>query len=257
MNQESLEASIQTEHFGRNLFYLQTINSTNKWLASLADVGAEEGTVTIATSQENGLGRLGREWFSPEGGLWFSVLLRPSITPAEATKLIFVAGLAVAKTLRKEFRLDARTKWPNDVLIDGKKVCGILSQMKSKGTQSNYVILGFGINANIDIGIFPSELKNTAISLKTKVGHEIPLERLFRIVLLQFETCYSEFAVDGPKHIIEEWKTLSCFLGKAITVKNGCNTLIGKAIDVDPAGKLVLELKSGQTRSISYGDVIT
>jgi BirA family biotin operon repressor/biotin-[acetyl-CoA-carboxylase] ligase len=257
MNQKSLDASIQTEHFGRNLLYLQTVNSTNKWLASLADIGAEEGMVTIAASQENGLGRLGRKWFSPEGGLWFSVLLRPSITPAEATKLVFVAGLAVAKALRKELKLDARTKWPNDVIIDGKKVCGILCEMKSKGTQSNYVILGFGINVNIDIGTFPSELKNTAISLKAKVGYEIPLERLFSVVLLQFEECYSEYAVDGPKRIIEEWKTLSCFLGKAITVKNGFNTLIGKAIGVDPAGKLVLELKGGQTRSISYGDVIT
>ncbi|MEM2676119.1 MAG: biotin--[acetyl-CoA-carboxylase] ligase, partial [Candidatus Bathyarchaeia archaeon] len=181
---EKVQESLKTKFFGKYIFFSHEVNSTNDWAKELAELGAPEGTVAIAETQTAGRGRIGRKWHSPKGGLWFSITLKPNLKPSETVKLVFLAGLAVAETLRELCGLKAETKWPNDVLVDGRKVCGILSEMKTVGEKVDYVVVGVGINANINVEKeLPPELRETATSLKAMLGKEISMENLFKGLL--------------------------------------------------------------------------
>jgi BirA family biotin operon repressor/biotin-[acetyl-CoA-carboxylase] ligase len=157
---DKLQEGLRTKRLGKRVFYTRGVDSTNEWAKKLAKLGAEEGTVTMAEIQTVGHGRLGREWFSPEGGLWFSVVLRPKLCASEAIGLVFAAGLAVAEVLREAYGLPVETKWPNDVLVHGKKICGILCEMNTTGNVVVFVVVGMGVNVNVDVGkVFPRFLQ--------------------------------------------------------------------------------------------------
>jgi biotin-[acetyl-CoA-carboxylase] ligase BirA-like protein len=255
MKKELIQKYLQTERFGRKILHLRAVNSTNDRAAELAKSGAEEGTLVVADSQNNGRGRSGRTWFSPFGGIYFSIVLRPMMSPVEASKIVFVAGLACARTLNKELGLKAQTKWPNDTLIDGKKVCGTLCEMKSRGNKTDYVVAGVGVNANLDVEIFSKELSCSAVSLKSRLCREVELERLLAALLFEFEVAYVKFSNAGIKPIIDDWKSFAGFLGKPVAVKSGCKLLKGKALDVNLEGALLLRLQDNKIEKIYSGDV--
>jgi biotin-[acetyl-CoA-carboxylase] ligase BirA-like protein len=255
MKPDAVQVNLTTRTFGSNMFYLKTIDSTNKWALDMARIGAEEGTVVVADSQTAGRGRLGREWFSPDGGLFFSIILRPSLSAAEASKLVFAAGLAVTKAIEKEFDLAVETRWPNDVLINGKKVCGILCEMETSGDKTSHVVVGFGVNSNIDFKTFPHDLKKKATSLKIVLEHEIRLEDLLTILIKTFEDTYSCFLKSGLEPVLDEWKKHATFLGKRVTISDGSHLFSGTAVDVNSNGSLELQTESGQRQSTLVGDM--
>jgi biotin-[acetyl-CoA-carboxylase] ligase BirA-like protein len=252
-----LENGARTRTLGRILLFSHEVDSTNDWAKKLAKQGANEGTVTIVDVQRSGRGRLGREWVSPHGGLWFSVILRPKLTAKEATKLVFVAGLAVAETLRELYDLPVETKWPNDVLIHGRKVCGVLCEASSSSGSVDFVVAGFGLNANVRVQEdLPEDFWNTATSLEDELGRRVELENLFRCLIGKLEILYLQFLAKGFLPILESWMRHARFIGQKIVFTNSEERLAGLALDVDEEGMLRFKTEDGSIHRVSVGDVL-
>ncbi|MEM3731005.1 MAG: biotin--[acetyl-CoA-carboxylase] ligase [Candidatus Bathyarchaeia archaeon] len=251
-----LQESLKTKKFGKKIIFLREINSTNDFAKELASHGIEEGAVAVAEVQRAGRGRMGRQWSSPKGGLYFSIILRPKIKVSEAVKLVFVAGLAVAKVLEEIFRLKVEVKWPNDVLVSGKKVCGILVEMNSVGDHVNYLVVGIGVNANVNVEKqFPEHLRGTATSLEKELGEKIQLEELFKRLLEKLEIFYDLFLESGLAPILEEWKKYAFFLNHHVDVISEHEKFSGLAVDVNSDGALIVRLKNGEIKRVLVGDI--
>lgn len=257
INLEKFQESLRTTRFGRRVFFSREVKSTSDWAKKLAKMGAEEGTVAVAQTQTGGRGRLGREWISPRGGLWFSIVLRPDQKASEAAKLVFVAGLAAAEVLHEQHGLRTKTKWPNDVLVNGKKICGILAEMNTKGETVNYVILGVGVNADFSAKqVLPESVKTTATSLEDELGRKIRLEGLLKALLEKMESIYDRYLETGFVPLLERWKRYAGFLGHRVLVTDQNERLNGLALDVDLEGALILKLEDGTKRRILVGDLV-
>ncbi|MDI6805070.1 MAG: biotin--[acetyl-CoA-carboxylase] ligase [Candidatus Bathyarchaeia archaeon] len=253
---DKIQENLQTKKLGKKVLFLREVGSTNDLAKKMADYRASEGTIVIAEMQTAGRGRFGRAWFSPKGGLYFSVILRPNISPKEAAKLVFVAGLAVAEVLHENYGLKAETKWPNDVLVGGRKVCGILSEMKTKGEKINYAVIGVGVNVNVNVERnFPENLVNVATSIENEFGGKVRLEELFKLLLEKLDSLYEEFLKEGFTQVLKRWKKYASFLGKTVEVTGGTERLCGLALDVDDEGALVIRLEDGMVKRFLVGDV--
>jgi BirA family biotin operon repressor/biotin-[acetyl-CoA-carboxylase] ligase len=255
MNVGRVREELRTKLVGRSIIFRHAVASTNVLAKELASLGAQDGTVIIAETQTCGRGRLGSEWVSPAGGLWFSVVLTPGVEPSAASRLVFVAGLAVAKALRELYGLDVAVKWPNDVLVCGKKVSGILAEMSTRGQGADHVVLGIGVNANFEVSILPERLWRNATSLRTELGRRINLERLLGVILEELEGAYDLFLNGQFAFVLEEWKGFARFLGSEVEVASAGEDLVGLALDVDGDGALVLRLEDGMLRRVFVGDV--
>ena len=255
VNVDRLQEGLRTRRFGRTILFLREVGSTNDLAKELASYGVVEGTVVVAETQTAGRGRLGREWVSPKGGLWFSVILKPKLKPAEAVGLVFVAGLAVAEALRELYAVQVETKWPNDVLLKGRKVCGILSEMSTVDEKVNYVTVGVGVNANFDVEkAFPEELRANATSLENELGRKVKLEELFKALLEKLENVYELFLKEGFAPVLGKWKTYAGFLGSQVEVTSGTEKWVGLASDVGNDGALVMKLGDGTVKRVFVGD---
>lgn len=241
---------------GRMLLFSRKVSSTNDWVKRLASAEAQEGIVIVAETQTGGYGRNGRKWFSPKGGLWFSVLLKPKTKAAETAKLVFVVSLAVAQTLRESFGLNAETKWPNDVLVNGKKICGILAEMKTRGENIHYAIVGVGLNVNFKVQErLPKTVADGATSVEDELGKQVDYRGLLFAVLERLDRVYEMFLKEGSDAVLERWKELAGFLGHEVSVKVDSENFSGIASDVSPDGSLVLRLSDGSVREFRVGDV--
>ncbi len=241
---------------GRTVFVAYSVDSTNEWAKQLAKLGACEGTVVVAETQTKGHGRLGRRWLSPVGGLWFSAILKPKLKAEEAVQLVFVASLAVAEVLHELYGLQARVKWPNDVLIKDRKVCGILAESSTTNNTVDYVVVGVGINANFDVKkALPEHLWSDTTSVRSELGRKVRFEKLFVNLIEKMEKTYGVLLKDGFVRILSDWKRYACFLGRAVCVNDGAEKLSGLAIDVNRDGSLVVQLENGVTRHFLVGDI--
>lgn len=254
LNIEKLKRCLKTGWLGRRIYYFPEIDSTNNLAKKLVEQDVEEGTIVIAETQTSGKGRLGRRWESPKGGIWLSIILKPKLRLKETVKISLLAAVAVAKTIREEFKLKAEVKWPNDVLIDWRKVCGILVEASSEGEKAKYVIVGIGVNANIELSDLPAELEETAVSLKEILGEEIDRESFICSLLENFEFYYEAFREGRVSFIIDEWKKLSCILGCWVKIMNH-EEFEGLAEDIDENGWLIIRLKNGTLRKVVSADV--
>jgi len=233
----------------QRIHYFPEIGSTMDAARELAKKGAREGTIVIAEAQTRGRGRLSREWLSPEGGIYFTLVLRARISPACAPRINLMASVAVADTIRKLFGLKAELKWPNDVLIGGRKVCGILAEMDAEMDVVNFVNVGIGINANTSIPQF----EKTATSLKDTLGREVPRKEFLRALLAEIER---RQALLMEADLLEEWKKLSVTLNKNVRIVSLGEEVTGQATDIDATGALVVRSKDGSLRTVLVGDCI-
>jgi BirA family biotin operon repressor/biotin-[acetyl-CoA-carboxylase] ligase len=233
----------------QKIHYFPEIGSTMDAARELAKKGAGEGTIVIAEAQTRGRGRLSREWLSPDGGIYFTLILRPRISPAYAPRINLMAAVAVAITIRKLFGLKAELKWPNDVLIEGKKVCGILAEIDAETDVVNFVNVGIGINANASIPQF----EKTATSLKDVLGREISRKEFLSTLLAEIERRQPLLM---ESDLLEEWKKLSATLNKDVRIMSLGEEVIGQAIDIDATGSLILKSKDGSLRTVLVGDCI-
>ncbi|PMB75078.1 MAG: biotin--[acetyl-CoA-carboxylase] ligase [Candidatus Bathyarchaeota archaeon] len=253
---DKVQENLKTKKFGKKILFLHETGSTNDLAKEFADYGASEGTIVITETQTAGRGRVGRKWFSPKDGLYFSLILRPKLEAKEAIKLVFVASLAVAEVLHENYGLRVETKWPNDVLVSGRKVCGILCEMKTKGENVNYVVIGVGVNANVNVKEeFPEDLKTVATSLKDELRRKVRLEELLRLLLEKLENVYEQFMKEGFPQILNAWKKYASFVGKNVEVIDEAKKWCGLALDVDKDGALVIRLGDGTVKRFIVGDV--
>lgn len=252
-----LEPFLDTDFIGRNVVYLDSIDSTNVYAKRRAEEPFKEGTVVIAEEQSEGRGRLGRHWVSPRGkGIWMSIMLKPDIRPADAPKLTIVAAYAVANALLNCCSLEARIKWPNDIIAGGKKLCGILTEMSAEADEIKYVVIGIGINANLGIEDFGPEVSSIATSISIESGRDISRKALVASVLQEFEKVYKDFAEAGSiKFLLDEYKNKSAVLGKEIRVISRKEEIIGLAVDISEEGHLVVRSGDGSVREVMSGEV--
>lgn len=242
--------NLNTKIIGRKVIYLQEIDSTNEFAKKIAPQEGE-GTVIVADIQTKGRGRKQRTWSSPKGGLWMSVILKPSVHSEHITKLVFISALAVVETLA-EFGIEGKIKWPNDVLVSGKKICGILSEGRYSKSGIEYVILGLGINVNNKL---PEELKDTATSMREILGFETSPIEVFKKLLGRLDSWYLIYLRGDYKEIINKWKMYSATIGKRVRIITDKGEIIGIAIDIDENGALILKQDNGILKRIYYGDV--
>ncbi len=233
----------------QRIHHFRQVGSTMDIARELAKKGAEEGTIVVAEIQTHGRGRLSREWFSPKGGIYFTIILRPKISPAYAPRINLMACVAVATTIRKLYGLDAQLKWPNDVLIADKKVCGILAEMDAEMDIVNFVNVGIGIDANNSVAQF----ENTATSLKDVLGKEICRKELFNALIKEINKWQPRLM---KADLLKQWKKLSATLDKDVKVVSLGEEVIGKAVDIDATGALLIRTQDGILRTVLAGDCI-
>jgi BirA family biotin operon repressor/biotin-[acetyl-CoA-carboxylase] ligase len=237
----------------RSLEIVPAIDSTNLELRKKGEAGAPEGTVLVADQQLAGKGRLGRQWASPAGvNLYCSVLLRPQIPVQQAPQLTFLSAVAVVDVLMAVGQVKAEVKWPNDILVGGAKIAGLLNEMSAETEQINYVVLGIGVNLNMTTDQFPSELNYPATSVFLETGH--PVERRFflRALLERLDFYYAEFLEQGFAPIRQRWEQLCPVINSRVSVDSGpVATVVGLEAD----GALRLQYDAGTIERINAGDV--
>ncbi|MEN4016978.1 MAG: biotin--[acetyl-CoA-carboxylase] ligase [Methanobacterium sp.] len=249
-----LKDALNTSYIGKEIHYFREVDSTNQVAKRLAEAGAPEGVVVIAEMQKKGRGRRGKPWISPLGGVWMSIILRPDALPLNAPQLTFTAGVAAAKTIKEEYPLDVGIKWPNDILIEDKKVCGILTEINTGKDSIDYIIAGIGIDANVDLELIPPELRKDATSLKSELEKEISRMMLVRKFLENFEKMYSEFNHGNFQKILQKWRKYSKTIGRNVEIRKGTEIVKGEAVGVNREGALILELRDGSLRKIISGE---
>ena len=280
LNAFEIKSNSRADLLGRNVLYFKSLDSTNNYAKKIASEGCEEGTVVIAGRQLSGRGRLGRLWSSSsEKGVWMSVVLKPSVNPQEVQIITLAASVAVILAIKKVTGITGGIKWPNDIILKGKKVCGILTEMNSELDKINYVILGIGINVNQEAGDFPEDIRQVATSLRcfamesgmllkeksdksdTKLIANMGSEGIFnrseimKELLFHLERFYDDINKGCISHIIDLWKQYSITLNMEVEFTQKDVKYRGRALDITGDGKLVVKCQDGSIREILFGEV--
>ncbi len=248
---------LKTSIFGRErIDHFPVIDSTNVHARMIADRGAPEGTVVVAEAQLKGKGRRGRSWFSPAGeGIYVSVILRPRVAPSEAPQLVLMAAVAAAEALLAQAALPVSVKWPNDILVGGKKIAGILTEMRLAGDRIDHVVIGMGVNVNTPAESLPPEIAAIATSLCAVTGRTFSRAGLLRTYLEKLEGWYALFRERRFEPIRERWLEISRIIGKQVKIAGVDRTYEGEVVDIDPTGFLILKSPDGSVQRILAGDV--
>lgn len=254
LNAAALSAVLGTEVIGKSLVVLDSVGSTNDYLKRMGAEGCPNGTVVTTREQSSGKGRLGRTWQSKrDENLAFSVLLRPRITPREVGAITPLAGLAVCKALRGFTRLDCRIKWPNDVIVGKKKLCGILTEMSAEFDAVEYIVTGIGIN--VDQVLFPEEIAYKATSVLLETGRHYNKNQLLACVLRQLEREFMRNDLTLSAQALDEYESLCATVGKSVTFMRGTRRVNGMAVGVDRGGELKVMLSDGSLVYVNAGEV--
>jgi BirA family biotin operon repressor/biotin-[acetyl-CoA-carboxylase] ligase len=252
---------LNTELIGREILYVKEIDSTNNYAKRIAHEGCKDGTVIIAEKQTSGRGRLGRTWESYEGkGIWMSIILKPDIPPQAIQLITLAASVSVVNAIKNVTGIDTGIKWPNDIILEGRKLCGILTEMSSELDRINFVVIGIGINVSQDVENFSEELRNRAISLKDYIissNKEILFTRNMIVgkLLTEIEKYYNLILKGRTREIIQDWKKHSIIQGKEVVVSGRDGDFTGIAEDLTKEGKLVVRSFDGTTKLILSGEI--
>jgi BirA family biotin operon repressor/biotin-[acetyl-CoA-carboxylase] ligase len=252
-----INKTLRTRVIGRQIRHFDSTASTGwiaKKLAAETDPEQLHGMVIIAEEQTGGVGRLGRAWVSPAGGIWLTIILKPKI-PLDHLFMITMAGsVAIARAIRKEYGIAALIKWPNDIFIGDKKVGGLLLELAAEADTVHYALLGIGIDANISLDELSPPLKDILTSLEAEVGHEVDRVALLARVLREFELRYQQLEDGEYDSIIREWKSLSMTIDQRVVIKTINKTFAGEAIDIDSHGALIIRKDNGKVERVIAGD---
>jgi BirA family biotin operon repressor/biotin-[acetyl-CoA-carboxylase] ligase len=246
----------RTKVIGRDIRVFEQTTSTNDVIEKLARDGVKEGVVVFAESQTRGRGRLGRKWISPgRKGLWFSVLLRPDLRPQETTQLTVASATALLRAIETETGLQLEIKWPNDILIRGKKVAGILTELSAELDRVRHVILGIGVDVNLGPGELPPELRKLATSLKIESGRTISRAGLATVILRELDRDYLRVCAGGFAALADEWEARCKTIGREVTIQIGERRIRGRAESLDEDGALLVRTEHGHLERVIGGDV--
>lgn len=251
---KQITSYLNTKWLGRSLLYMEQLDSTNIQAKKLGEEKAIHGTVVVTECQTAGKGRRGRNWISPEGNCYFSMLLRPDILPEKASMITLVAALAVCKAIEEVAKLDVRIKWPNDVVCNGKKLCGILTESSTDELHLTYIVVGIGVNVNQKE--FAPEISHMASSLSLLKGEDIEQAQLLGSIMNWFEMYYEQFLeTQDLSVLLKEYNALLINCGKDVKLIEGDAICVAKAIGIDSDGGLIVQDVNGQKQTIISGEV--
>lgn len=253
--QEELQSVMSSRWAGKNLYFFDEVDSTNNMVRTLAEQGAPEGTLVVAANQTAGKGRRGRTWVAPAGSsVMMSILLRPEFAPERASMLTLVTAMAVARGIREVTGIEAGIKWPNDIVADGKKLCGILTEMSTEMDYIRYVVIGIGIN--VSIKEFPEELRQKATSLELCLGHPVKRAMLIDACMRAFEDCYEKYLETLDLTLLmEEYNRELVNREREVLVLTPAGDYAGVSHGVNRDGELIVELADGEIRNVVSGEV--
>lgn len=241
---------------GREIRVFQETASTSDLLERLARDGVPEGLVLFAETQTRGRGRLGRNWVSPPGkGLWFSVLLRPPLRPQAATRLTVAAAVAIIRAIRTQLPIVPEIKWPNDIMIQGRKIAGVLTELTGELDSIRHVTLGVGVNVNLEAADFPATVAPTATSLRLALGRTVDRPALAAALLRELDEAYAAILEDRFVALANEWSDACFTLGRPVTVTAGQRRVAGRAEALDDEGALLVRTEYGHLERVVGGDV--
>ena len=253
---QEVEPHLRTKVMGRvGYHHYKELSSTNDKAKALAAQGCAHGTLVVAEAQKAGRGRLGRSWHSPLGsGLYFSLVLRPDFAPHLAPRVTLLGGVALCRAIRELTGVEAGIKWPNDVLVKQRKVGGILTEMEAEADAIHHLILGFGVNVNMESCDLPAPLKATSLMLET--GKRQSRAQILAGILLRVEELWNRLLSDGFEPIADAWREASVTLGRLVGVEKEGGVIVGRAKDIDEEGALLLTDQGGHFHRITYGEVL-
>lgn len=239
-----------------NIYTYDVVDSTNIVAKKNAREGKEEGTFVIAEEQTKGKGRMGRDWSSIHGkGIWFSFILRPEIIPTRASEITFVVAVGIMEGIKKHINKDVKIKWPNDILLEGKKIVGILTEISAEMERINYIVAGVGINVNQDLLDFPEDIRHKATSIKINTGKNVNRNELLRKIIEEMEKIYFVYKEEGFEKILKLWEENNITLGKRVKAITFDSEIIGFAEKIDKEGYLIIIDDEGKENKIVAGDV--
>lgn len=254
LSEQAIEEGLSMKVVGRHIVYRERVDSTNNVAKKLADEGAPEGTIVVAEEQTGGRGRINRLFLSPFAkGVWFSLILRPNIPPMEVSKMTLLAAVAVARAIRHHGLTDCGIKWPNDILVKGRKMVGILTELNGSAEKVNYIIMGIGVNTGITAEDLSKDLQPIVTSF-AREGVRVSRLALLETLLKEIEGLYQTVCRDGFAPVLAEWRALSCMLGQDVTVTSIDKTFSGKAVDIDENGNLLVATPEG-VEVVMAGDI--
>lgn len=255
MTETELGSLFDNEFFGSNIYYYDEIDSTNSEAKKKAENGAPHGTLVITERQTGGRGRRGKKWISPKGsGIWMSFILRPEIQPFHASMLTLVAAMAVVSALEKTEGVECSIKWPNDIVLNGRKICGILTEMSAEPDAVNYVVIGIGINANTTE--FDEEIQSIASSVFLETGRKIKRSQVVADFAKEFERYYEIFMqTQDMSGLLTEYNSRLINAGKEVKIIDMKNEFTGSAIGIDENGELLVKRENGYVEKIIAGEV--
>ena len=245
---------LSTSKLVKSIYFFENLDSTQDYANLLPPNDSLHGTLIIARSQKMGKGRIGRPWISPRGGLWMSIALVPDFSIDNLLFTQFIGALAVAEAIKETTKIKCRIKWPNDVLINGKKVCGILVDVNLE-SEKKKIIMGIGLNANVEISLINNSINvnSKATSLKAEYGNDIDLAYITNSVVRKFEYYYDNLLRPGKTmEILDRWKQESDMFGKRAIVYDGTQKFSGEVIDLDNNGSLIMRLDDSSIKKIIY-----
>ncbi len=256
LSEDKIKSVIKTELFAKKVYAFWSVGSTNAFAYSRAAQGEAEGALVIAEQQSKGRGRKSRTWDSSfNKGLWFSLILRPELPAASAGLVPYLAGVSVAEAVEDFVGLNPDVKWPNDLLLNGRKFCGILSEVEFENNKIKFIVLGIGINVNHKQDEFPVEFREQATSLRIESDSQHDRADFLAEVLLRLENNYSDLKQNGFKAIIDRWKKRCPLLGKKVILVQDDEKYQGIFEDLNDEGCLMLRTQDGKLQKIVAGDI--
>ena len=255
-NDLEISSGLTTKLIGRSVHFHREIASTNETAIRMAKGSAPEGTVVVADRQCGGRGRLGRRWESPSGGIYTSIILRPHITPSDAPKMSLMTAVAVAEAVGAFLPDPPSVKWPNDLLVNGRKIAGILAEMDAEMDRVNFIVIGIGINVDVVKDGLPPEVRDIATSVREVRGEPVSRVELLQNLYCKIEVWYDRFLRDGFAPVREAWMRFSEMGGRTVTVKQFDGVVNGTALGIDEDGALMVRGREGEVTRVTGGDVV-
>ena len=257
ITKEKILPTLETEYMGKEILCFRKVFSTNSIAKFLANHSADEGTVLISEIQTKARGRLGKKWEAPEGGIWMSLILRPQVPPARIGLITLATGVAIAKSIRS-LGVDAKIKWPNDVLIHGKKISGVLTEVNATFNEIDWIVVGIGIDSNLKLEDFSEDIRIGTTTLTEELPTKVDENELIAIFLNEFEKVYQLYKDGEIETILKDWRDLADTIGKYVNItQTGGKITQGYVVGINNEGSLIIERQDGALEKIISGELRT